>query len=111
MVVIPASVAIPIARVKTYFLSLGSVAIIITGPSFVINPNMSYEMRFARLSSLRCMEKTEVDKGERAPAMATVETFLASSVPRGRNGRKIILMAGCLPTTKRFRHGRPDRGR
>jgi hypothetical protein len=24
---------------------------------------------------------------------------------------KIRTMAGCLPSTKRFRHGRPDRGR
>jgi hypothetical protein len=24
---------------------------------------------------------------------------------------KMMSMAGCLPNTKRFRHGRPDRGR
>jgi hypothetical protein len=29
----------------------------------------------------------------------------------GRDRSKIVCMAGSLPNTKRFRHGRPDRGR
>ena len=29
----------------------------------------------------------------------------------GTDGGKMVAMAGCLPNTKRFRHGRPDRGR
>ena len=30
---------------------------------------------------------------------------------RAKNRSKMMSMAGCLPNTKRFRHGRPDRGR
>jgi hypothetical protein len=30
---------------------------------------------------------------------------------RAADGSKMMSMAGCLPRPKRFRHGRPDRGR
>ena len=30
---------------------------------------------------------------------------------RAADRSKMMSMAGCLPNTKRFRHGRPDRGR
>ena len=35
----------------------------------------------------------------------------AGLYPRDSDRSKIMLMAGRLPNTKRFRHGRPDRGR
>jgi hypothetical protein len=76
---------------------------------------MSYEMRFCEPIERKREGKDdylmEDNDNNALPLLATGETFLASPVPGGRNGRKIISMAGCLPTTKRFRHGRPDRGR
>ncbi len=89
MVAIPARVAIPIAKVKTYLLlDLESIAVIVLCPLSGINPNILDEMRFGRPTGCREPKRKQIVVQSRSGRLATAETFSASSVPRQRTDVK-----------------------
>jgi hypothetical protein len=59
----------------------------------------------------RLFENRSEDAATLPPEVASYSSRLDPLYAGAADRSKMMSMAGCLPKTKRFRHGRPDRGR